>query len=211
MLAYVKMQPMNDQNEQKKEREPSNVRKIVCAGIFSLYCACAFILGRQLEANSSIDWRLLTVVKIVALAAILTFLVSKLFAWLNARKPISKTEFTLTTKWKVIAVLVLIIPQIVALLIMYPGCYGYDGGNHLIQYVDENRPLRKDLSVIYTVFLGLLTETLQSVKSITFGLALAMLIQSLISVFALYQLVKFVTQKTKSKCAYFFTLLFSAL
>lgn len=202
---------MNNNSEKLGKMRLCQTRIFVCATLFSLYCSCAFILGHQLELNSSIDWRLLTILKIVATTVILTIITVKIFQMLLTRQPKQTKDFKITTKWKTITILTLLIPQIIVLLVMYPGCYGYDGGTHVIQFVDENTPIRTHCSVLYTVFLGFVIETFQTVKSITFGMALAMLIQSLISIFALYKLVLFVSQKTNGRCAYFCTLLFSAL
>ncbi len=197
---------------------------IVFAGIIAIYCALVFVLGRQLDVNSCIEWRFLTLAKILGVTVVAfgpSYFLLKFCKNRNSELALHESDnqksahtcspFSIGGREKIITAACLTIPQLIVFLIMFPGMYGYDAGSHILQYINDVAPLRTQYSVIYSVFLGLAVTIGQNLGSVTIAFAVAMFIQATISVAILYNCTIFLARETASRVMWICTLAFFAL
>lgn len=235
-------------------------RLIICTLALSAYVSIVFVLGYQLDTNSAVEWRLLTVAKIISamilVSPICLFVLKPKTHFIKGWEENSNVKHAFkdnesaecransehfppsetvrrshssnykstkniakgkngclepTRRLKIIAVFILAVPQFVMFLIMFPGLYAYDGGNHVLQFLNSIVPLRTQYSVLYSALLGTCINIGKSVGSTGLGLSIAMIIQASFSIYALYKLCIFVLDRSKSFAFFVATLLFSAL
>lgn len=214
------------------ERPP---QLVLGALVIGFYCSTAFILGKQLETNSAIEWRMLTWVMIIGfgiLAAVPGGAVLHLCLRRNADKAPKSTSisgiasqknlrldskalkrggFRLAAKHKAISIACMIMPQIAVFFIMFPGMYGYDAGSHILQFINETVPITTRWSAAYTLYLGAFVSIGQRLGAVQACFAAAMFLQALISIAILYRCLKFIATETGSKVAWAITLAFFSL
>lgn len=208
------------------------IQLVIGALVIGIYCSAVFVLGGQLEANSAFEWRMLTLAKILGFAIlaaipggiVLRFClkrngggksnaIAKAFGGGSSEKSdfcshFKAGHFRLATKHKAISLICMVVPQIVVLLIMFPGAYAYDGAYHILQYLDGDTQITSQYSVIYTVYLGFFVSIGQSIDNVQLTFGIAMLLQACINILVLYKCLNFVACETASRLAWAATLIF---
>lgn len=196
------------------------LRVIAFTVALSLYISSALVFGHQLDSYSAITWDFSTIGKILLIAIIAFVLFIIFFAFLHERQlndanhdyvsesKKDRDDSGPNTKLKILTVVTLAIPQIVMLLTVYPGVYGYDGAYSLLQFLCEDYSITSQYSVLFTVMMGACAIM---ANDATTGIAFAMIFQSAISIAVLYRLVLYTLERTRSKLYYALALLFSAL
>ena len=164
------------------------------------------VLGWQLETTSQIEWRLLTLAGIAGFSLLFLIPVRALFAFASIReRSVSGAHSVdrVSHSFRIISLLIFVVPQVIVFLAIYPGMYGYDGAFHIAQITPDgtdNLPsLSTGWSIMYTFYLGGAVAAGKTVATAQLGFAVAMFIQALISCLVLWFVVIWLRNKTGSR------------
>lgn len=137
----------------KKEKNNWNKRRFMISVIASLFFATLLICGAQLDYFSAILWTLSTGVKIVLLSIALHPMLYLFFWWLENQECITSYEIKDIKKLKIITFGLIFAAWGTVFLILFPGVYGYDAPNQILQGLGEIQ-MNVYQPILHTFILG---------------------------------------------------------
>lgn len=124
----------------------------IFSSIFSLFLSSILIIGTQLENNSSINWNIITLIKIICLTFSIIPIIYLILSFLNKYKTKSKIINYKNVSLGTFIFIVLF--NIFVFLAIYPGLYGYDAGFQISEILEKNVQLTSHFSYIFCLILA---------------------------------------------------------
>ncbi len=223
-------------NSRELSRFISNLggwRAIICAVLLGMYVAFAIVFGGQLEESLEIQFDPAAYAKIAAVFLLAFFVSLAIFRAVALKSAKSEplnaapadfddsvfdfTKFQATQNFsstravKLTTFGVLMVPQLIIYLLVFPGIFGYDGDYQIFQFVSDAYPVTTQYSVFCTVLWGVCYQVGQYFGSAVAGYAVAMALQAFASIVAVYFVVIYLTDLTHSKVVFCCSLCLLAL
>lgn len=209
-------------------------RQFCCGLVFCVIISCCIVLGAELEVNSEISWRILTLVKIVCLIFSIYPLVNVALLWIDAKKKnvwklskknrcnkiINKKDwyerlakckfFVFSRKHKLLMVFFVVFSfGFLVFLATYPGVYGYDVGSQLSSVFSDELVIRDHFSVPFVVLLGGIIKLGYGIfGNYSAGYAMFVLLQLVFISFVVARLSVFILEEFYSKKLFYGTIIF---
>ena len=193
-----------------KKIKIDNKKEKIFSIIFSILLSLILVIGAQLDKYSNIEWRILTVLRIISLiAAIFPFIIYSF----NIIKKIKKNDdFEITKKRKIIIFSVIFAFNFLVFLAIYPGVYGYDAGFQIMEVLNKNVQLTTHFSVIYSYFLAKCIQIGQIVfNSNEIGFAIYSLLQMAFMTYIATRISLFSYKLSKNKYILLLSIIFFSL
>ncbi len=182
----------------------------IWACVLSLGLSFSIVAGRLYDTTSFLLFTPKWTIALIILFVVLTIPIYLLLLRTTCGSEREREEWQPSHKDTLIAVAVIVVPQLIFWLIAWPGVYSHDAPYHVLQLnsTDGSVPVTDKYSVLYTLLLGGAVKLGREFGCVEAAFSCAILFQALFLTYAQLKASVFVGKRSKSKYFFWVTVIF---